>query len=119
MITVSQGLKISLVVLELLRNNEELKDIEIDVGTFTNCRECGLTFKIMKTGGKSFTWCVYEHRNSDQIIVNGREGYISMNGELPYKADSKYDYLNSFDYGNYERCADYLAEEFKYFTESD
>lgn len=117
MISISNGLKNSMVVLELLRNNEELKDVEVDVGAFTNCREVGLTFKIMN-GNDSFTWCVYEHRNSDQIIVNGKEGYINLCGDLPYKSDDKYDYLNSFDCGQYERCAKYLADEFIHFVKN-
>lgn len=108
MITLSQGLLNSLFVLEYLRNNEDLKGIDIDVGTFTNCRECGLTFKYY--GKKSFTWCVYEHRNSDSIIINGKEGYISMSDDLPYMADSKYKYLAEFSYNQHFKCSEKLAK---------
>jgi hypothetical protein len=108
MIALSSGLKNSLVVLELLRNNEELKDIPVSVGTFTNSRECGLTFAII--GKQCFTWCVYEHRNGDSIIINGKSGYISMNGELPYIADSNWEYIASFEFGEYSQAAEKLSE---------
>lgn len=108
MITLSNGLKNSLVVLELLRDNEELANIPITVGTFTNCRECGLTFMVM--GKKSFTWCIYEHRNSDGIIINGKEGYICLNGELPYIGNSKYEYLAEFKYNQHYEVARKLTE---------
>jgi len=38
----------------------------ITFGTFDNCREYGLTF----TAGE-WTFCCFEHRNSDQIMVEG------------------------------------------------
>lgn len=115
MIKLSSGLKQSLLVLEHLRDNEELKDIDISVGTFTNCRECGLTF--MLYGKNPFTWCVYEHRNSDAIIINGKEGYISVNGELPYKSDSKFDFLAEFHYNQSLEAANFLAKEFIKFNQ--
>lgn len=110
MISIEQGLVNSLIVLELLRNNESLNDFDVTIGTFTNCRECGLTFRV--SGNKetgSFTWCVYEHRNSDQIIVNGKPGYVCLNGELPYRDGTKWDYLQAFSPGDYENVAEYLV----------
>jgi len=108
MIVLESGLKNSLMVLEHLRNREELKDIPIEVGTFTNCRECGLTFKVAEE--KAFTWCVYEHRNSDEIILNGKEGHITLSGDLPYKGNSKYDYIASFKFNQHYECAEKLAK---------
>lgn len=108
MITLESGLKNSLIVLEHLRSMEKLRDINITVGTFTNCRECGLTFRLGFP--KPFTWCVYEHRNSDEIILNGKEGYITLNGDLPYTADSKSIYLASFSYNQHFKCAKELSK---------
>ena len=108
MITLDNGLKNSLIVLEHLRNNEDLNDITIDIGAFTNCRECGLTFMLRYPN--SFTWCVYEHRNSDDIIINGKEGYISKNGDIPYMEGTKWDYIASFNYHQHYECAKKLAE---------
>jgi hypothetical protein len=78
MITLERGLRNSLIVLEYLRDMEELKDINITIGTFTNCREVGLTFAVLEK--KNFTFCVYEHRNSDSIIINGAPGFICNAG---------------------------------------
>lgn len=126
MIHVSAGLKNSLLVLEHLRNNEELNQLcDITVGTFTNNRECGLTFylngvtndkgqyKSWVFGSRmnlGFTWCVYEHRNSDSIIINGKEGLVSANGDLPYIGESKSDYLAEYRYNQHLEVADKLAE---------
>jgi hypothetical protein len=109
MITISKGLSIGLIVLELIKQDKEFcNKYRVNVGTFTNCSECGLTFMVMEK--KSFTWCIYEHRNSDSIIINGKEGYISLNDELPYKAGNKYDYLASFSYNEYYEAAEKLKE---------
>lgn len=109
-IELSAGLKNSLEVLKYLKRNKELRAIKghITIGTFTNCRECGLTFLYMEK--ESFTWCVYEHRNSDQIIINGKKGYETMAGALPYCSDSKWDNLGEFRYNEYEKAANKLAE---------
>jgi len=109
MITISKGLSIGLIVLELIKQDEEFcNKYSVSVGTFTNCRECGLTFMVMEK--KSFTWCIYEHRNSDSIIINGKEGYISLNGELPYQEGTKWDYLGSFSYNQYYEASEKLKE---------
>lgn len=126
MITISKGLINSFIILEYLRNNEELKHIDIHVGAFTNCREVGLTFMVASTykegmyyGVKPFTWCIYEHRNSDEIIINGKEGYISLNGDLPYRADSKYVYFEAFSYHEHMKAADTLARFITSWVESN
>jgi hypothetical protein len=113
-----------MITLENLRNKENLRNYQITVGTFTNCRECGLTFVIQGFHDEkneyhnidSFTWCVYEHRNSDEIIINGKEGYICRNGELPYNGDSKYSFLESFSYNEHELCADSLVNRIQAYT---
>lgn len=116
---IAPGIVNSQKVLTLLKKDKRLKDIEVFVGTFHNCRECGYTFKVSKANGvdKSFTFIVYEHRNSDSIIVNGHEGYWSaMNGaELPFRGDSKWTYWGCFGYKEYEKAANYLGQEIERF----
>jgi hypothetical protein len=113
MIYVKEGLRISLAVLELLRNDDELKNVDITVRCFTNCREQGLTFTVYAHEPfAQTTYCVYEHRNSDSIIVNHKDDWNALNGELPYMADSKSVYDKSFDPGEYDKCANYLKETF-------
>lgn len=115
LITSKEGLKISLEVLKRLKRRPEIKEYKITVGCFTNCREVGLTFypgiKGEKILNKSKTFCVYEHRNSDDIIINGKNGYVSFNGELPYKAGDKWDYLASAGYREYDKATDLLVKE--------
>ena len=119
MINIGAGLLHSFVILEHLRNDRELVRIPIDVGCFTNCREEGLVFRIMNNNGKSFTWCVYEHRNSDEIIINGKEGYVSVAGDLPYKGDSKYIYIASFKYNQHYEAAEKLSKLIQEFWEKN
>lgn len=106
-LALESGLEASIKVLKYLKRITLNK--YVSVGTFTNCRECGYTFKVMEKG-RSFTWCVYEHRNSDEIIINGKIGYIGINGDLPYNSDNKWDYLHSFSYDQHKECAEKLAE---------
>lgn len=90
---------------------EELTDIrfagKVEIGTFDNCRERGYTYKV---DGGEFTYCVYEHRNSDQIIINGcKNEEVKPYG--PYNGGSKYDYLECFSYNEYTKCAEELASK--------
>lgn len=122
MIHLSAGIKNSLIVLEHLRNNQQLNDlVDISIGAFTNCREVGLTFTVMGYNddeGKPiigslddvFTYCVYEHRNTDDIILNGKRGWIHYNGELPYKGETKSEYIESFLWNEHFQCAEELAQ---------
>jgi hypothetical protein len=114
MITISRGLSHSLKVLSYIKKDNTLKKINIYVGTFTNCRESGLTFIVSKKDNSDyFTFCVYEHRNSDNIIINGRKGYLTMNGSLPYSGGSKYEYLDSFQYNEDKKVAKRLSNLIK------
>ena len=81
----SAGLNNSLRVLNYLKKYKNIG--EIYVNTLQNGRETGLTFIVERKNNNVeqkdfFTFCVYEHRNSDEIIINGKEGFLSY--ELPY-----------------------------------
>ena len=60
----------------------------------------------------AFTFCVYENRNTDHIIINGKKGYINITGELPY---CKGEHLARFSCGQYQECAEKLIELIKEF----
>lgn len=105
MIQLTQGLVNSLVILELLRNDERLKKLTIYVNCFQNCREMGLTFGI-----GLMTYCIYEHRNSDQIIINGKKNWCGHSGDLPYSGEDKWSNIASFSPGKYDECAEYLID---------
>ena len=103
MITLNNGLKTSLIILELLRNDPDFEGINIAVNCFQNCREMGLTFDNVDSKD-NMTYCVYEHRNSDQIIINGKKNWIGITGDLPFTGETKYDYIMNFRYDEYYKC---------------
>ena len=83
-------------------------DIEVEVGTFDNCREYGNTYRVIDAL-QDYTFCVYEHRNSDQIIINGcKSDEIKPYG--PYSGESKYDFYASFGYGEHYNATKKLYE---------
>lgn len=70
-----------------------------EFGIFNNCREWGVTYSI-----NEWTFCVFEHRNSDEIIIEGcPDAEIRSYG--PYGSDSKWDSLSCDSYGEYEKAA--------------
>lgn len=80
--------------------------LSVSVSTFYNCREAGLVYTIMEPSGKLQSFSVYEHRNSDSIIINGCEDW---DGEsLPYAADSKNAFYAEIPCGEYSQAADAL-----------
>ena len=71
----------------------------LDFGTFDNCREYGLTVIV---GG--WTFAVYEHRNSDDICIEGtRTANVKPYG--PYSGGDKYDVLFSARWKQYHEAA--------------
>lgn len=113
MIEVAEGLKHSFRILNLLKRDKDLKSIEIYVRCFMNCRECGLTFTIYPKSNRleSKTFCIYEHRNSDEIIINSKVGWGGFSDQLPYKGESKYEYDVAFRYNEHEKCYLWLREK--------
>ncbi len=112
----SRGIVVSQIITKILGQNDELNDFlekqknEIYVGALQNGREQGYTYSVVNPKTlKAFTWCTYEHRNSDAIIINGKEGFISDG--LPYKGDSAHIYIARFESEEYAKAAKKLAEE--------
>ena len=94
--------------------NKELKD-EMDRLDITgvsaspvfNCRENGIAYTTLTPTGDTRTFVVYEHRNSDSIIVNGKENW---DGEgLPYAGDDKHTYFAEFPPEEFGVLADTLS----------
>lgn len=119
-IKLSNWLEISLEILKRLKKRKkELKSVEITIWTFTNCRECWLTYIVNKKWdySKQFTFCTYEHRNSDSIIINWKEWHISHNWDLPYISDNKWECLWDAYPWEYDKATDILINEInKYFN---
>ena len=88
----------------------------LQVGRYENCREQGYVFSIRMSGHQR-NYAVYEHRNSDQLIVLISD-VLTINvpsiddmwhdkGENP----SKYDYDKAFGYGEIVECGDWIAND--------
>ena len=93
----------------LVANDDETweKDIQIEVSEFDNCREYGFQYRVLN-GKQDVSFTVYEHRNSDNIIING----CKTEDVQPYgaylKGGSKWDYLACFGYEEYNKVTDQL-----------
>lgn len=112
--------------------NKELGNyaVQIEVGRYENCREQGYVFTIKFAGEDRETkerhfyqrnYAVYEHRNSDNIIV-----LISNTNTIntPDIDDmwrdkgnnpSSFDYDKAFEYDDIVRCGDYILSDMKDF----
>lgn len=76
---------------------------ELVFGTFDNNREYGITVTV-----SGWTFSVYEHRNSDDIIVNGCPT-ADVEPFGPYGGGDKYDVLHGSPWRDYEGAAKALA----------
>lgn len=74
---------------------DEIKSGVVEFGVFDNYREYGLTASI-----NGWTFCAYEHRNSDAICIEGcPTGQVESYG--PYGGEDKYDVLFSTSWMQY------------------
>lgn len=104
-------------VLDIVWNKETHRNEgDIYVGRYENCREQGYVFTLSYKG-KQRHYAVYEHRNSDDIIVLiSNEHSINtpsiktMWADKPENA-TKYDYDKAFPVYNFEECVDFLVED--------
>ncbi|ATN89917.1 hypothetical protein SEA_KLEIN_211 [Mycobacterium phage Klein] len=72
----------------------------VTFGVFDNCRENGIT--VTSAGG--WTFCVYEHRNSDNICIEGcPTSKVQPYG--PYGGTDKWDTLYATEWKNYDGAA--------------
>lgn len=82
---------------------------KLDFGTFDNLREYGLTVTV---GG--WTFAAYEHRNSDDIILNGCPT-AEVQSYGPYAADGdKHDVLFSARWKQYHEAAQAIVLAARY-----
>lgn len=79
----------------------------VTFGVFDNCREHGITVTAPGRDldpATGWTFCVYEHRNSDEICLEGcPTAAIQTWG--PYGGESKYDVLHRSRYEDYASAA--------------
>ena len=104
----SENLRIAFSVGEILDGNDFYEDEDVSYGTFDNLREHGLTVSY-----HGWTFCVYEHRNSDAICVEGcPDSEVQPYG--PYGGADKYDVLFDTKYRDYEGAAKFLTAAMRF-----
>ena len=79
----------------------------VSVSPFYNTREWGNVYTVMAPDGSTRSFSVYEHRNTDSIIINGTENWNGK--ELPYATDSKQAFFAEFEPDDRERAAQALT----------
>lgn len=93
-----------------------LKYFTTKVGRYENCREQGYVFSI-QFGTEERHYAVYEHRNSDNLIVLISEGLCmdtpGVNFMWKDKGENatKYDYDREFGYGEIVNCGEWIIED--------
>lgn len=88
-------------------------DFDICVGRFENCREQGYVFTLYESGRQLIHYAVYEHRNSDNLIVLISETK-TINTPTPdqmFNGRGKYDYNKSFSCGKVMECAKFILDD--------
>ena len=104
---------IKLLLLDTLKYSEILGGKSLEIIPFDNCREFGYMYHIIG-GEQDLVFSVYEHRNSDEIIINGcKTSNVKPYGA--YNGDSKYSYLKNFSFDQHYQVAEQLR---KYLEES-
>lgn len=102
-------------VLSYVRSHADLKeDYTILVGRYENCREQGYVFTLTKRWEQLLHIAVYEHRNSDDIIVKSFKGtFINTPRAEDLNMKDKWDYDESFNVGNIVDCGKYVVDTFE------
>lgn len=89
---------------------------EVEVGRWENCREQGYVFSINAGYRRCKNYCVYEHRNSDQLCVQMFEGFHlntpSIEDVFKDKRD-KWDIDKIFSCEQIVECAEFIYNDMK------
>lgn len=101
-------------VLNYVRSHTDLSsEYAIFVGRYENCREQGYVFTLTKRFSQILHIAVYEHRNSDDIIVKSFKGsFLNTPRVEDLNMKDKYDYDKSFNVGNIVECGEYIIDTF-------
>lgn len=91
----------------------------IQIGRLENCREQGYVFSLkydFYDFSEQRNYGVYEHRNTDSIcvLVNDLWTINTPTMEQIWEGKKgKYDYDKDFNYGEWEKCARWIAEDMR------
>lgn len=96
--------------IELKKAMDQQDVSNVSVTPFYNGRENGNAYTVITPDGSTRTFSVYEHRNTDSIIINGKTNWDSSNPKnLPYAGQSKYEYFAEFHPRDKQQAANALA----------
>lgn len=86
-----------------------VKDVEVK--PMVNGRENGLVYTVKDPYGETRSFVIYEDRNSDSLIINGRENWDPTNEDdpLPYAGTTKHEFFAEFGPGDYRQAAETLG----------
>lgn len=91
-------------------------DASVGVGRYENCREQGYVFSVWYKN-KQRNYCVYEHRNSDNlcVVVFDASTLNTPTNEMVFEAmgENKYNYTKAFHCGQIMECGDYILDDIK------
>lgn len=94
---------------------ERLGVEQVSVSPLKNGREVGLVYTVLTPNGGSRSFSVYEHRNTDSIIINGEENWDPIAKpygpypEVRTEGGSKWDFFAEFSPGSYKQAAESLG----------
>jgi hypothetical protein len=97
---------VKIMVIQNLFSSDNCKNFELEVKWFDNCRERGYMYRLLNAK-QDYTFSVYEHRNSDSIIINGCKTE-SVESFGAYKGD-KWDYYHKYTYDQHYYVAKKLT----------
>lgn len=91
-------------------------DASVEVGRHENCREQGYIFSV-RYKCEQRNYCVYEHRNSDDLCVVVFDSVTFNTPTLKMvcdaMGDSKWNYTKAFPCGQIMDCGDYILNDMK------
>lgn len=79
----------------------------VSVSPFQNGREWGNVYTVMTPDGGSRSFSVYEHRNTDSIVINGQDNWNGTS--IPYATSNKYAFFAEFAPEDRKRAAQALT----------
>lgn len=80
---------------------------DVSVSSLANGREWGNVYTVLTAEGGTRSFAVYEHRNTDSIIINGKDNWDGQG--LPYAGDSKQTFFAEFAPDDRKRAAQALT----------
>lgn len=83
---------------------------QVGVSPLVNGRENGLVYTVRDSNGGTRSFCMYEDRNSDSLIINGKTDWNPNDFDpLPYAGHKKHEFFAEFAPGDYKQAAETMG----------